>query len=476
MPMLHRFFKDSTIYVVPVVLSRGIGLLLLPVYTRYLSPTEYGVLEILGIAYALLNLLLPLEISQAVARLLPEADATKKIRYASTSFWYTAIVFSGFAAMVWMFPATAGNLFFGRTGYEHMVGIGVLAMVPNALFYVVQNQLRWNLQSKESAIVSIVYSVVMAVVAVTLVALFRFGIYGYILGQLSASLIALLLGLYYSRDKIPLRLSFDGLLLKEMLAFSAPLVFSGLAVYLNQYTDRWVLREFLGIDEVGIYGVAYRIASITALAIIAFQMAITPLVYKHYKEPDTAQTVGRIFSYFLLVSLPLVGFIGAFSAEIVSIIATTTFQSADRLAPWLAMAVILMGIYVFAPGLGIAKKTGLIAVINVVAAGTNIALNFTLVPIYGAVGAAFATLCGGAIMASLYFWIASRFYAVAYRKWRGISALIFTLLFLALATSNMQIDMEIRALAWILFTLFIFASQTNQTDWREFTGYLRSKK
>ena len=104
--------------------------------------------------------------------------------------------------------------------------------------------------------------------------------------------------------------------LKEMIAFSFPLVFSGIGIFIGANIDRMAIKNFIGLDELGIYGVAYRIASISSLVIVGFQQALTPLVYKHYLESDTHVNISKIFNIFCLLMICIVTGSILFSKEI----------------------------------------------------------------------------------------------------------------------------------------------------------------
>src|SRR4051812_33740080 len=101
---LGRFVKDGAVYGLSMVLARSIGLILLPILTRYLSPADYGTIELLAVAYAFLHLVLPLEVVQGMVRLqADENDPIRKAGYASTAFWFTASVFGGFTVLACIF-------------------------------------------------------------------------------------------------------------------------------------------------------------------------------------------------------------------------------------------------------------------------------------------------------------------------------------------------------------------------------------
>ncbi len=453
--MINSFVKDSLTYAVPALLARGIGLFLLPVYTRYLTPEEYGVIELLTILFALLNILITLEVTQAVARLLPNAALAKKKLLASTAFNFTVIVFTLLGLFIWIFPSIFSELLFGVDQYIVEIKIASFAMVVNALFYLMQNHLRWCLQVREFAIVGVIYSALVAAISIYLVAVLKIGVKGILIGQLVSGLLALILSIYFSTKKVPISLKFDIPSLKEMLIFSIPLVFSSLAVYINTFVDRWFINSMLDLKDVGIYSVALRIALIPGLIVYSFQMALTPLIYHHYREEGTPYSIARLFNYFLFFVLPILVVIGLFAEEIVSILAGKDFSDAAELVFILSFSLVLMNIYIFSPGLGIAKLTSKIAIINIIAAITNILLNINLIPIYGRLGAAIATLCGSIVMAGLYYWWGNKKYTIPYDYLKCVLAVIILFLFILLGRLY-SISVTGKILNILLFTLISY--------------------
>jgi O-antigen/teichoic acid export membrane protein len=241
--------------------------------------------------------------------------------------------------------------------------------------------------------------------------------------QALAAWAVLPLGIVLASRKTPFRLRLRLPVLREMLAFSAPLVLSGAAVYANGYADRWLVKAWLGLDELGVYAAGYRIASMVAVALAGFQLAVTPLVYHHYREPGTPAFLKKAFEYFLAVALPAVVVIAALAPELVALLAGPAFAPAADVVGWLALGVALMNAYVFAPGLSLAKLTGRIAALNAAAGAVNIALAAALLPVLGRAGAALAFLAGAATMAGLYFRLGQPHYPVPHRGLRDAAAI-----------------------------------------------------
>lgn len=421
--MLKRLASDVLVYGLSSAAARSVGILLLPLLARHLSAAEYGVAELLAASFVLLNLVLPLEVSQAVARFFGDAGTARaREDYAWTAFWFTAGAFGALVLLVWALPETASRALLGSEEHARVLRIAVLAMAGQALLYLVQGQLRWAMQAGALAALNLCAAAASVALAVLFLAGLQGGLAGYMTSQALAAWGVLPLGIALASRKAAFRLRLSMPVLREMLAFSAPLVLSSAAVYANAYADRWLVQAWLGLDELGLYAAGYRIASIVAVALAGFQLAVTPLVYHHYREPGTPAFLKKAFEYFLALALPAVVLLACVAPELVAVLAGPSFVPAADVVGWLALGVVLMNAYVFAPGLSIAKLTPRIAALNLVAGAVNVALAVILIPLIGRAGAAIAFVAGAAAMAVLYFRLGHAHYVVPHRGVHCVAA------------------------------------------------------
>lgn len=436
--MLKAFLKDSAIYAVPAFISRGLSLFLVPLYTRVLSPADYGSLDLLTVFAGIINLTIALEVSQGVARFYAaEQDQVRKMLYASSSFWFTLGCYTVFAVLMLLNTKTLSALIMGQQGLETAFKIGIVYIWINGLFYLIQNQFRWELRSKNYAVISLLMSFVTAGVSVWLAYCLRWGLEGLLTGMVAGSLVGTGLGLWRLRNSF--RFRFDGVRLYEMLSFSTPLVFSGVAVWISLYIDRIMINHFLSIDEVGLYGIGYRMASIAGLLMIGFQGALTPLVYTHYQEADTPRQLSRIFRLFLVFALFVFLGLSLFTSDILRLLTTESFYGSAVVVVYLVPAKLLASMYIFAPGIGIAKKTHLLIWINCAGALLNVALNFLLIPRLGIIGAGLATMLGYLAVFALYMTISQRLYHVPHH-WRPILMCVTLATMMAWGLPQLQLD------------------------------------
>lgn len=416
--MLRAFLKDSLFYAIPSFVSKGMALILIPLYTRVLSPVDYGALDLLLVFASLINLTIALEISQGVARFFSsESNVESKQEYGQTAFLFTVACYSFFLAITSFYSKELSFIVMATDKFESEFQVGLIYIWANGIFILVHNQFRWALRSKGYALTSLISSFTTAIVSVWLAFFLSLGLKGLLYGMLAGVTVGCIYGFFYLQYLFHFK--FNVRKLKSMLAFSSPLVLSGIAVFFSMYIDRIMINHFLSLDDVGLYGMAFRLASVVGLVMVGFRGALTPLIYKHYKEDETPKQLALIFRVFIAIALMAFLFLSLFSEEILVLLTTESYYAAAPLVTILAPAVLLSNMYIFAPGIGIVKKTHLIIWINVIGAILNITFNWFFIPMWGLPGAAFATLLGYFCIFSAYMLFSQYYYRVPH-KWGAL--------------------------------------------------------
>lgn len=436
--MLRAFVKDSVIYAIPTFITRGLSLLLVPLYTRVLSPADYGSLDLLMVFASLVNLTVAMEVSQGVARFYAsEQDSARKVAYASSALWFTIGSYTLFAILASCFSGTLASWIMGREGLGAPFQVGVAYIWLHGIFCLMQNQFRWELRSKHYAAVSLLVSLITASVAVWLTYGLRWGLKGLLWGMVIGVAAGVVFGIWHLRQSFGF--VFDKKRLKEMLFFSAPLVPSGIAVFISTYIDRMMINHYLTVDDVGLYGIGFRLSGVVNLVMVGFRGALTPLVYTYHRETDTPLQLARIFRVFLAFALLLYLCLTLFSYDILVLMTTPKYYSASQVVMFLVPAILLSQMYIFAPGIGIAKKTHLIFWINICGATLNVFLNWWLIPFWGIRGAALATLVGSSCVFGAYMVFSQRLYSIPH-DWRRI--LIALILIVSLGAAILSLDLS----------------------------------
>lgn len=420
--MLKRLFRDSILYTLSTVLTRGISFILLPVYTRALSPEEFGLLDYFVALGAIASIVITLEIMQGLARYIPEYfdDGRKKRDYASTCMWFVLGAYTAMLVLVSTFSTQLAILLLDAPGKASLVELAGWSYWVAGVLNLLHGQLRWELRAAASAWLSLLSALLTLACTFVLVVWLHLGVRGALLAQVVGGLLALLPSVYMTRSSFGLR--FDMAALRQMLAYSMPLVPSSVAVVSAMYFDRIALKELMSLADVGIYAVGQKISLVVTLAFIGFRNALTPLIYANHARESMPSDLAQIFRLFCLVALAMTVGISVFAPEIVRLISAESYQGAANVVPLLIFGVLLSNMYIFAPGLDIHKKTGSIAAINITMAALNFALNYALIPVLGIIGAGIAALLAFGAGFVVYMCASQRLYPVPH-DWRGAAKL-----------------------------------------------------
>jgi O-antigen/teichoic acid export membrane protein len=412
--VIRRFLRDSAIYGLSAVIGRGLNLLFVPFYTRVLTPSDYGIFDIATVFLSFVSLTVALEISQALARFLPDAERDEeRISIASTALLFTLASYAVFAVVAFVAAEPIGQLLFADEAPPGFMTIVIVAALVSGVFYLVLNQLRWQLLPIQYAVANLVFAVVSIALTVVLVLALRMGVSGVVIGQVGGTLAGLAVAWRYASPLY--RLQLDTTLLGQMLAFSLPLVPSSIGVFVTLYIDRIAIRSLMTFTDVGLFGIGFRVATIVSLLTIGFQTAITPLIYSRYREELFPGELARMFRSYLALAVLMATTLAVFAREILTVLTTPEYVAGAVVVPFLSAAILLSTMYVFAPGLAIAKRTGFTSVLSIGGAVANTILNFALIPVLGIIGAALATLIANAAVFAGYMVTSQRIYPVPHR-------------------------------------------------------------
>ena len=434
--MLKAVLRDSLVYGLASILSKGLAIFLLPLYTRVLSPSDYGAYDLLITLGVLANLIVALEISQGLARLwsdTPEKGARQRL--ASTSLWFTVLMYGAFLAISLSAAPQLNSWILGDDRYLDAFQLGVGFIAVNGIYYLLLNQFRWELHSKAYATVSVVYALLNLLLAAIFCLLMDLGLTGVMLSQLIAAFIACWLSLSLLRRTFIFALDMQQL--RDMLRFSTPLVLAGLAVFISLYINRLAINHFCSLEDVGHFGISSRIASLASLLIIGIQAALTPLVYQHYREPHAPRQIARLLNWFMATALVGCLFLALFSRELLMLFTTPKFMAGAALVGVLAPALLMSQMYIFAPGIAIAKKTHWQLWVTMLGATASVAGNWLLVPLWGVWGAAMATLLSSLIFLLFWLSLSQRLYPIPY-AWRSIVPAV--LMFIACTLLGIELN------------------------------------
>ena len=411
--MIRALIGHTAAYTFANLVSRGTAVAWLIVLPSFLSVADYGALGLIITAAALVNLLVPLEITQGLARYYPTAEPPAKGAYVATAWTFTLLMLAAAAGLALLESGPLCTLLLGDLAYLTAFRTALVLFVLNTVFYFLQSQFRWDFRSRDYTVVTLLFAVFTLVLSIGFAATFTDPLTGVLTGQV----VGLGVGVAVGAAKLRATLGFgiEAAKLKAMLRFSLPLVPASLAIFLSTYVSRFILQDLLQLSDVGLFTWASQIASLPALLLLGVQGALTPLVMKHHAEPETRTVIARAFEAVIAVELCLCLGAGLFTADLIRLLGYGAFAGAGPLVMVLAPALLLLQLYVFAPGFAVRERTELQLMVSVLGAVAAVAFNYLLVGAFGLIGAAFATLGSSALFIGAWFLVSHRLYPTPVR-------------------------------------------------------------
>ena len=414
------------IYGLGGLVSRILAVLLLPLYTRYLTPADYGKVETLIALTTVVGIVLRFGIHSAFFRFYfdsPDPEARRLVL--RTSFWFTmGMATAGLVAGL-LLSAPISAALFGSSDDAELVMAAFVGLWAGMNYEQLTSLFRVEERSVAFVAASLTNVLLRMGTTVLLVVVFDEGALGVVVGNFTGTLLVYLALLGYRREQLGLQ--FDRELLRRMNKFGLPLVPSGLALWALTFSDRFFLARIAGQEDVGRYSLGVRIASAMVLLLAAFRMAWPAFAYSIEDEREARRTYAFVLTYLLYVSCWLSLALGVLAPWIVKVLARNEefWPGADVVAP-LAFAGALWGAYtVVAIGIGRLRRTQFNWVVTGSAALVSVVLNLLLIPEYGIRGAAAASLTAFTVMFVAMAVYSQRLYPVPY-QWRRVCTVILT--------------------------------------------------
>lgn len=461
---MRRLASDSLIYGLGSVANQALAVVLLPLYTRFLTTEEYGAYALLVAAGTLVSLVAALGVHSGLTRiffLYEGAEERGRVVFTALAFALlsTALVFG---ALFGAAPALNRALF-GAVDHVTWVRFSIAIFCLGALNSVALGTLQAQQRPRGYVVCSALGLLTSCAVSIWLVAGRGRGVTGVLEGQLAG--IAVQLGLALAMCTSTLRPRFHARALREMLAFALPILPANLASWGLGLADRWFLQRSSSLAEVGLYALGYRFgAALDAFFVAPFTLAWFPYLYSIADQPDHREVVARVFEYFAFVAGALVLVLDLFGGDVIRWIADPSFQDAERVIFWIGLAVLLRGMtFITMSGMNLARRNPLaIAVYGLGAAG-NVALLAALVPRHGMLGAAAATVLTYFAI-NVGFWrVSQRYHPIPFRPAK-IMWLIGVLIALhaagrALAPAPLLAALAVKAAVLVAYPAILIASR-----------------
>jgi O-antigen/teichoic acid export membrane protein len=434
--------RDSLVYGLGVAGQKVIGLILLPILTRVFEPAEYGATELIGLVLLFASYFAVVGNDAALLRFFFDTDSEREQRaIASVALLFRASAAIVLTTILWPWSEDVSRLIFSTPIYSGYIRVTLLTLVFTTIVKFCVDLLRVRLRPMRFVAYSLGNLAAIALLTLILTPdvltleipvinramTFRGqgqGLRGVFYARLFADALFAGLGLIWCWRDLARPAGWP--VLRGMLRFGAPLLPVGLAQFVLSYADRYTLNRFVSLDQVGPYSVGAKVASFMMLFVAAFQYAWGPFAISIFRESNARETYAKVFSLYVFVAGAIGLVLTGLAREFLTLITTSHYVHGYRMAGFLVFAAVANGAFTIpAASLQIAKRTGWMGGIAILAAVLNVVLNLILVRPLEAYGVATASLLAQCASVVCLMVVAQRIYPVPFHL--GRTALNFLL-------------------------------------------------
>jgi O-antigen/teichoic acid export membrane protein len=410
---LRRLASTGFAYTAASVVSKVIAVALLPLYTSYLTPADYGQAELLFSTVVAASIVIRLGLIEALMRFyyLPGERGER-------------VIATGFAALLWTTTAGAvialpfapqiADLISGDPLDPGLVRIAIGGLWVLTLYEYMVTLFRLDERARAYFAFTIGNVLLAIPLTVALVVGLDAGADGLLLGAYLAGLPFLLWLIVAERRRLALRPEPE--LLRRMFRFGLPTMPAEISIYSLAFIDRIIISHSLGAAQLGLYALAFKFSQAIQVVVRGFQLAWPPLAYSIADDEEARRTYAVVVTAFsALCGLIVVG-MWLEARWIVRLLAAPDFfDSYEAIGP-LALGAALYGVYLaLVVILGRTGKTGYNFPVTIVATVANVVLNLILVPAWGIVGAGVALIVSYLIVIVLIYGVSRRIFPIPWQ-------------------------------------------------------------
>ena len=417
---MSRVGRHTLVYGAGVLLSKAVSFIMLPVYTRFLTPADYGVMELIGMTLEIIAIVAGTKLALGIFRYYHKAETdAERNAVVSTAMTGLGASYAIVGLLSFLAAGQLSTLIFGTTAHAPLIRLAAMTLALQSLMIVPLAYARL----RGHAMLFVVSNLAKLTVGLGLNILFvvhlRMGVQGVFLANLIATLVVgVTLGVYVVRS---VGMAYSPKATRDLLRYGVPLIGTQLAAFLLTFGDRYFLKAAADETAVGLYSLAYQFGFLlAAIGYIPFEAVWEPARFQIAKRPDRDVLFNKGFRYMNVVLLTTAVGLSLFVPDLLRVMAAPAFHGAATLVPLILVAYILQGwTQIQDIGILVSERTGFHTLANWIAAAIALAGYAVLVPRYLGFGAALSTLVAFAVRYGIIYTVSQRLWPVRY-EWRPI--------------------------------------------------------
>jgi O-antigen/teichoic acid export membrane protein len=417
--------SDSAVYGASSALSQMIGLILLPLYSRYLDPEDYGIVAMLTVLTTLFVPVATLGMSNAIFRRFnvckDEGERANVLTIGLVSIVIASITLS---VCGMFFARSLSTILTGVPEYAALVRWSLLGAMSQSIGVVPQVVLRADRRVKTMAAFNTFK--VLATVTVTVFLLLIVGMRaeGMVIGQAAGSVLGdvAMFATTFRRFQFFVH---DASVIRAMLAYGLPFVPHNLQAAGLVMLGQYIVRTHLGLDDAGLYNVAAKLTAPFGFAVTAIQLAWVPYKFQiHAYDEDPKEFFRTVFTYYCAGMSYLWLGVSVWGPEMLRLLADPKFHSAAPLVPFIATIALAHGLrFMLSTGMELGDDTRMMPLASFCGLVTALVGCIVLIRVLGVPGAALGTAAAWLVMGSMLYFVAQRRFRIDY-DWPVVGALL----------------------------------------------------
>ncbi len=427
---IRRLGTETALYGISTILGRFLTFLLTPIYTHVLITSDLGVVATVYAYIAFFNVLYGYGMEGAFMKYVSTLEAGDRKQNFSAPFLSVAATSALFSSLIIIFRSPLSVITEVPASHAVILFYAGLILFFDALSIIPFASLRMQRKARTFVAVRLAGITVNVLLNLVLVVLRRGGVEGIFLSGVLSSAFTFALLVPHVLSELTFALPRG--LLRALLRFGLPSVPAGLASMMIQVINRPIMGAMAGTAIVGVFQANYRLGIFMMLLVSMFDFAWRPFFLSHANDPDARPLFARVLTYFTLVATSIFLFLMLFIGDFVTVpifagrsLFARPYWEGLGIVPWILLGYLFLGVYNnFLPGIYIEKKTQYLPAVTFTGAVVNIVATVLLIPLWGMMGAAFATFLAYFVMALALYLVVRRFYRVPY-EWGRLLKVAF---------------------------------------------------
>jgi O-antigen/teichoic acid export membrane protein len=446
---ISRTFKHAIVYGGATILTKVISFIMLPIYANCIGAEGYGIIGMIDTIISIATLVIGYGITGAMWRFYFQKETEDERKtLVSTTIILMFLLVVGVSIPIMLLHKQLAYLALGRSDLGYYVIIAILAFVCEMTSRTAEAYILIRQKPFIFSALAIFRMAIGLSLNIYLIVYQQMGVLGFLYSSLICSFVMSIINHGYTIHFVGTR--FNKSMAREALSFSLPLLPGYVAMFFRGNVDRWIIRTFMGLAQVGAYEMLNKFVSLLGVLVIdPFAKSWDPKRLEICETPEGPRTIARMFTLQFALMLYISLILSLETPLLLHMLTPKEFWLGSGVVFMMTMARVLSySYYQLYFGLFYSKKTNLMSNIQITSSIMDMSLNFILIPQLGLLGAVITSCITYSSQCYLGFSMAREYYVIPF-QWSKVfqTALVFMLLFIVinqLSVENLGINEQLK--------------------------------